>query len=385
MTVQTVRGSGRIITKETLAGLGADYLAGLVFDHMSKDPSLMERLRPAIAARQARGEAEPYDNPEPGKPLMVGSSTVMLRLQDMLRRVAAANAPVLITGESGTGKELAALAIHAHSPRAAGPFIPINCAALPGNLIASELFGHEKGAFTGADQRRIGRIQAADGGTVFLDEIGDLPLELQAHLLRFLQEGTVDRVGGTHPIKVDVRVIAATNVDLRSAVADGRFREDLFYRLNVLTVQTPPLRDRGDDIDRLAAFFLRKFATEMNRPIRGIGEQAAQAIRSYSWPGNIRELSATIRRAVVMADGDWIEVADLALPVKNAAKTGTIPSLEIARRELEETMIRKLLQQYRNNITKTAGHLGISRVTLYRLISKYEIPLDGDIGHGVPS
>jgi DNA-binding NtrC family response regulator len=351
------------ITREMVAGLGSDALAALIVEHSSKDPALLARLKVVLAARTAK----PDDR---GQPPMVGSSPAMVRLIHTIRKVAATEAPVLITGESGTGKELAAIAVHRHSPRAGGPFVPINCAALPKTLIASELFGHEKGAFTGADQRRIGRIQAADKGTLFLDEIGDLPMDLQAHLLRFLQESTIDRVGGHHPIKVDVRVIAATNVPLRKAVAEGRFREDLFFRLNVLTLEMPPLRERGEDIESLALHFATKFAQDAGKAVRGLGPEALAVIRRYGWPGNIRELIATMRRAVVMADGPWITPADLHLPEE---ETGSVSNLETARREVEETMVRQALAAHRNNVKRTAEHLGVSRVTMYRLMEKYGI------------
>ncbi len=359
--------NGVELSREKLAGLGADLLAALVLEQAERDPAMAERLAPLLAAAPPPPPA--LMPVAPGEAAMVGSSPAMRALIGAIRKVAAVDAPVLITGESGTGKELAAQAIHRHSPRAAAPFTPINCAALPKTLIASELFGHEKGAFTGADQRRIGRIQSADTGTLFLDEIGDLPLDLQAHLLRFLQEGTIDRIGGTHPIKVDVRVIAATNVPLRKAVAEGRFREDLFFRLNVLTIEMPPLRARGEDIDILAVHFVAKFAAEMAKPIRGLGPEARALVRRYRWPGNIRELIATMRRAVVMADGTQIRPEDLGLP----AEPSTASSLEEARRGMEETMIRQALADHRNNIKRTAEHLGISRVTLYRLMDKHGI------------
>jgi len=298
----------RAITKELVASLGVETLASLILEQIGRDPALLERIKPALKGRPL---AKADDSG--GDPPMVGTSPALRKLQATIGKVAVTDAPVLITGESGTGKELAAVSIHQRSLRATGPFVPINCAALPKTLIASELFGHEKGAFTGADQRRIGRLQAADRGTVFLDEIGDLPMDLQAHLLRFLQESTIDRVGGTHPIKVDVRVIAATNVPLRKAVAEGRFREDLYFRLNVLTMEMPPLRERVEDIDPLVAHFVAKFAREAGKAIQGLSPEAAQLMRRYSWPGNIRELIATIRRAVVMADESLIRPEDLAL------------------------------------------------------------------------
>jgi DNA-binding NtrC family response regulator len=353
----------RTVTKEMIASLGNDALAALVLEQAQRDPALLDRLRPALAARRNAGQ----------QPTMIGDSPALQRLQAAIAKMAVTDAPVLITGESGTGKELAAVSIHQRSLRAAGPFIPINCAALPKTLIASELFGHEKGAFTGADQRRIGRLQAADKGTVFLDEIGDLPLDLQAHLLRFLQESTIDRVGGVHPIKVDVRVVAATNVPLRKAVAEGRFREDLYFRLNVLTLQMPPLRERPEDLDGLVAFFVARFCRETGRAVSGPSPAAMQALRRHSWPGNVRELIATIRRAVVMADGPLIEPEDLALPAPEEGGADAT-SLDGARREAEEAMIRRALASHRHNITRAAEHLGVSRVTLYRLLEKHGIP-----------
>jgi DNA-binding NtrC family response regulator len=360
------------ITKDMLARLAPDALASLLAEQAGRDPALAARLRSALAARAATaGEPAMVIR---GEPAMVGTSPAMARLFATLDKISTTDAPVLITGESGTGKELAAISIHRRSGRAAGPFIPINCAALPKTLVASELFGHEKGAFTGADQRRIGRLQAADKGTVFLDEIGDLPMDLQAHLLRFLQESTIDRVGGVHPIKVDVRVIAATNVPLRKAVAEGRFREDLFFRLNVLTVEMPPLRERGEDIDRLAAFFVTKFAAEGGKPLAGLSPEARTLVRAHAWPGNIRELIATMRRAVVMADGEWIRPEDLALPLPLSVNDGQPPgSLDQAKRGTEEALVRQTLTANRHNIKRSAEQLGVSRVTLYRLIEKYGI------------
>ncbi|MBW7850713.1 MAG: sigma-54-dependent Fis family transcriptional regulator [Rhodospirillales bacterium] len=369
-----------MLTRQMLADLGADYLARLLLKRAPADPGLLEELRGAALARRP---ADKFGNGRMAAwpaiavgPRMVGSSPAMQRVHGAVRKIAASAAPVLITGESGTGKELAALAIHQGSARAAGPFVPINCAALPPALIAAELFGHERGSFTGANQKRAGRIQSAEGGTVFLDEIGDLPLDLQAHLLRFLQENTIDRVGGHHPIKVDVRVVAATNAPLRRAVASGAFREDLYYRLNVLTLEMPPLRERGGDIDELAKHFLIRFSQEMNRPDRALSTDALTAIRAYSWPGNVRELAAALRRAVVMADGEKIEVADLDLPadgIHERNEDTVIRSLEDARQQAELTLLRQALRANRSNVKRTAEQLGISRVTLYRLLEKHQI------------
>ncbi len=361
------------LTRDRVAGLGSEFLAGLVLELAKKDPALLEKLRPLLSAHA------PADQGGDAERSMIGASSAVQSLQVALRKIAAAEAPVLITGESGTGKELAANAIHRRSGRASGPFIPINCAALPKTLLASELFGHEKGAFTGADQRRIGRIQAAHQGTLFLDEIGDLPLDMQAHLLRFLQEGTIDRIGCVHPIKVDARVIAATNVPLRKAVAEGHFREDLFFRLNVLTVEMPPLRERGEDIDRLTEHFVRRFADEAGKPILGLSPDARGLVRRYAWPGNIRELIGCLRRAVVMADGPWIRSDDLGLPAGDQSHFPSAAAnqpLKAARRGVEEALLRRALELNRNSIKLTAEHLGVSRVTVYRLMEKHQIIVD---------
>ncbi len=328
---------------------------------------------------------------------MVGTSLPMRAVFETIRKYAATDALVLITGESGTGKELTAIAIHERSGYKTGPFYPINCGGLPSTLIASELFGYEKGAFTGAFQRHIGRIEAARGGSVLLDEIGDLPLELQGHLLRFVEEKTIDRLGGRRPIHVDVRIIAATNQDLRKAVAEGRFRRDLFYRLSVLSLEMPPLRERSDDIDLLCTYFLRQIADELNRSLHGFEPSALRAMRRHEWPGNVRELVSTIRRAVVMAEGDRITESDLGicesepnLPDYESRASDTIraslqgrrndygvndelPNFQHAKNEFEGAFIREALQRYDHQIKLTAGKLDISRVTLHRLMKKHGI------------
>ena len=308
-----------------------------------------------------------------GEPYMIGSHPAMLQVFHTIRKIADTDAPILITGESGTGKELAARAIHERSAFAQGPFVAVNCAALPPTLIESELFGHEKGSFTGAHQRKIGRIEAARGGTLFLDEIGDLPLDVQGHFLRFLQEKTIERVGSTRSITVDVRVVAATNVELKQAMEAGRFREDLYYRLNVLHVHMPPLCERGEDIELITAFFLRKFSKELRRPFRGFSDGARAAIRAYPWPGNVRELISSVRRAVVMADGKWITAVDLGLPDGSAERPHSVPTLEAARHELERDLVRRALDLHNQKIQPAARSLGVSRVTLYRLVEKYGI------------
>jgi DNA-binding NtrC family response regulator len=299
---------------------------------------------------------------------MVGDSPAMRRVFDLIRRFAPIDVPVLITGETGTGKELAARALHERSAHGTGPFMAINCAALPESLIGSELFGYEKGAFTGAQCRKPGLLELADRGTLFLDEIGDLPLDLQGHLLRFLQEGQIFRLGGRQPVTVRTRVLAATHVDLRRAIAAERFREDLFYRLNVLVITMPPLRERGGDIDLLATMCLRSVVREMNRDIEGYTPQALAALRAHAWPGNVRELIATVRRAVVMANDRWIAPDDLGLPAAGASSKRPPPS----RAGIDRGRVLDALTRHGGNRSRAARDLGISRVTLYRVLRRID-------------
>ncbi|WP_298434859.1 sigma-54 dependent transcriptional regulator [Geobacter sp.] len=302
---------------------------------------------------------------------MVGTSSSMQELYQNMCKMQGSDSPILITGESGTGKELVAQAIHSHSPRRQWPFVAVNCGALPTPLIQSELFGHEKGAFTGAFQRKIGRIEAAARGTVFLDEIGELPLELQVNLLRFLQEKTVERIGSNRVIPVDARVIAATNVDIEQAVKDGRFREDLYYRLNVLRLKMPPLRERERDIELLAHTCLKEFARKEKLAARGFSKRALRAMYSHPWPGNVRELINRVKRASVMCEGRLITAADLGLD--NPDTAGRVLSLDSAREKAECEAIRASLQRTMNNVSEAARQLGVSRVTLYRLMNKFGI------------
>jgi DNA-binding NtrC family response regulator len=304
---------------------------------------------------------------------MVGTSPPMRQLFHDIRKISQTDAPVLLTGETGTGKELTAQAIHNRSQRKSGPFVALNCGSIPANLIQDDLFGHEKGAFTGAHQKKAGKIEMAEGGTLFLDEIGDLPHELQVNLLRFLQEKVIERVGGTRSIPVDVRIIAATNIDLEKAVKAGRFREDLFYRLNVLRLYVPPLRDRKEDIDLLAHFFFRKFTNEKQKCVKGFSSQAVEAMQHYSWPGNVREMISRIRRAMVLCETRMIQPSDLGL------ESGTIRALgklKDIRSSAERGGLESALAQTGYNITKSANLLGISRVTLYKLCKKHKIKLD---------
>lgn len=302
---------------------------------------------------------------------LIGKSAVMQKLLRDIEKLGRNDAPVLINGESGTGKELTAYAIHAKSRRSAAPFVAVNCASIPANLIQSELFGYEKGAFTGAYQRKIGRIEAAMGGTVFLDEIGDLPLELQGNLLRFLQERTIDRVGGTQSISVDVRVITATHVDLARAITEGRFRQDLYYRLDVLHVRVPPLRERVEDIELLAKFFFEQFIDEKSPHVKGFGQRALNTMRQYNWPGNVRELINRVRQAMIMSENRLITPADLGL--EGFESSGTLLTLKQARAAAERQAILTAIRHTHQNLTQTALKLRISRMTLHRLMGKYGI------------
>ncbi|NMY36468.1 MULTISPECIES: sigma-54 dependent transcriptional regulator [Pseudomonas] len=303
---------------------------------------------------------------------LLGESRAIRDLRKLLGKLAPTESPVLIRGESGTGKELVARTLHRQSQRHARPFVAINCGAIPEHLIQSELFGHEKGAFTGAHQRKVGRIEAAHGGTLFLDEIGDLPLELQANLLRFLQEKHIERVGGSQPIPVDVRVLAATHVDLEAAIINGRFREDLYYRLNVLQVLTAPLRERHGDMAMLANHFARFYSQETGRRPRTFSEQALVAMGNHDWPGNVRELANRVRRGLVLAEGRQIEPCDLGLETRQAPSL-TMGTLEDYKDRAERQALCDVLQRHSNNLSLAAKVLGVSRPTFYRLLHKHQI------------
>ena len=314
--------------------------------------------------------------PQPETDLaMVGTSPSMRQLFHDIRKIATTDVPVLVTGETGTGKELTAQAVHERSHRKSGPFVAVNCGSIPANLIQDDLFGHEKGAFTGAHQKKSGKIEMAEGGTLFLDEIGDLPFDLQVNLLRFLQEKVIERVGGTRPVPVDVRVIAATNVDLEKAVRAGRFREDLFYRLNVLHLYVPPLRERKEDIELLAQYFFKKFASEKQSCVKGFSSHAIEAMRQYPWPGNVREMIGRIRRAMVLCESRLIQASDLGLEKGEAPVTGKLKEI---RSDAERRALETALAQTGFNITKSAHLLGISRVTFYKLCRKLKIKIDAD-------
>ncbi|MFL6262755.1 MAG: sigma 54-interacting transcriptional regulator [Thermoanaerobaculia bacterium] len=309
---------------------------------------------------------------------MVGESPRMREVYRLLRRAAASDTTVLLRGESGTGKEVAARALQRESPRAAGPFVAINCATLSESLLESELFGHEKGAFTGAVARKTGKAEAADGGTLFLDEIGELPLPLQAKLLRFLQEREFERVGGTRPIRVDVRVVAATNRDLEKAIREGTFREDLYYRLSVIPLHLPSLRERREDISLLASHFAALTSQRLGRPVAGFTPEARACLQGYDWPGNVRELSNAVERAIVLGEGDLIRPEDLPETVLEAA---AVPGITLGRyhetlHETKRRLIRAAVAEAAGNMTRAAALLGLQPTYLHRLINKLDLRED---------
>jgi transcriptional regulator with PAS, ATPase and Fis domain len=372
------------VSLNDLSRLPVERLARLLMDRASEDPMLLGRLHETIVAENAAPAAPPV-RPAQREVTIVGSSPAIRHVTEMIKRFVRTDEPVLITGESGTGKELAARAIHETSRRRNGPFVAVNCAAIPANLVASELFGYEKGAFTGANIRTKGQIEHANGGTLFLDEIGDMPVDLQGHLLRFLQDGQIVRVGGREAIDVDVRIVSATNVRIRQAIADGRFREDLYYRLNVLTLHQPPLRERVEDIELLARHFLEAASRDFGREVLAFEPAALDALRRHPWPGNVRELMSTVRRAVVIGDGPVVMLGDLvgldgsAPPGRTTVgpSCGTTPEPLPRPGSFEErARLLDALARTGENVTSTSQELGVSRVTLYRMLRRHGIALN---------
>jgi two-component system, NtrC family, response regulator len=291
-----------------------------------------------------------------------------------IRKVGPTSAPVLILGESGTGKEMVAQALHRRSAQKGGPFVAINCNAIPENLLESELFGHERGAFTGAHAQRKGHIETAAGGTLFLDEIGELPAAVQVKLLRFLQEKRFQRVGGRQEIHSDARIVAATNVNLRESVANGAFREDLYFRLAVVIVKVPPLRTRGDDVSLIAREFLYRYGGQHGKRNLAFAPDAIRALHLHEWPGNVRELQNRVQRAVIMAEGKRVSAADLELSEVVAATPSQ--TLKEARESVEREIVQDALRRHRGKITSAASELGISRPTFYELMEKLGIAKD---------
>jgi DNA-binding NtrC family response regulator len=357
------------------------------FDYVTKpfdEDELLSIVRRALHKRSLerevtflRGElARQHDRED-----IVGEHPEMQKLSRLIAQVARTTTTVLVTGESGTGKELIARAIHHRGPRRDKPFVPVNPAAIPESLVESELFGHEKGAFTGAHQRKLGRFELAQGGTLFLDEIGLLRPEVQAKLLRVLQEREIERVGGTHPIKIDVRIVAATNLDLKRAVATGAFREDLFYRLNVVPIAVPPLRDRIEDLPLLVDHFIRRYNHECNKRIEALTPDALATLSAYPWPGNVRELQNIVERTVVLVDGPLITAADLPLDLTiSPTRPGAAPGADKRRVDLneasdrfEQLIVQRVLEEARGNVSEAARVLGLHRNSLKVKLARWKM------------
>ena len=307
---------------------------------------------------------------------IIGNSESITRLQKMVQRIAPTEITALLLGESGTGKEVAANAVHKLSNRSKKPFIAINCASIPETLLESELFGFEKGAFTGAHKTTKGKIECAEGGTLFLDEIGDMPFNLQAKLLRFLQEKVIERIGGRQEISVDVRVVCATNQNLEEMVASKTFREDLFYRVNEITLNIPPLRDRDEDIIILAQYFLQRYASDYKRNVKSFSDDGIAALKAYRWPGNIRELQNKVKSSVIMTTGTQVTAFDLGFYEHENANYELSLNLRVVREEAETLAIQKAYSLSEGNMSKTADLLGITRPTLYSLIEKYDLQIN---------
>jgi two-component system NtrC family response regulator len=325
--------------------------------------ALLEKENSEMASELARVKS--FEN-------IIGDSESMHEVYNVIETVSSTDYTVLISGESGTGKELVSKAIHASSSRNECPFITINCGAIPENLLESELFGHEKGAFTDAHAQKLGKFELANTGTIFLDEIGELSLPLQVKLLRVLEDHTIERVGGRESINLDVRILAATNRDLMDEVKNGNFREDLYYRLSVIMIAMPPLKDRGDDILLLANTFLNRYASDNNKPNLSFSEVASRSIAGYDWPGNVRELENKIKRAVIMAQDKKIKPADLSLP-SISSESGKMQTLQEVREGAEKICLSESLARNNWNISRVSRELGTSRTTLYDLIEKHNL------------
>ncbi len=370
------RGKVIVYTSGTERSLAVQAVRYGAIDVLSKplDVTLLKaivRRAARIADLEQEAQAGMTDGGHEEFKGMLGTSSTIHRIFDAIRKVSTNDAPILITGESGTGKELTAKAIHERGLRKQAPFIPINCGAIPESLLESELFGYERGAFTGAVGQKKGKVEFAQGGTLFLDEVGELPYALQVKLLRFLQDRTFERVGGHQRIEMNVRIIAATNVNLQEAIEKGTFREDLYYRLGVVHINLPPLRERGEDVSLMATAFLRQAAAHYGKPVHGFTREALEAMRAYTWPGNVRELSNRVGRAVVMAEGTHVRPADLDIPHQIARQDEGSISLKINQQRIETDLIMKAFTLSQGNLSRAAHELGISRSTLYRRLRQY--------------
>ena len=372
--VIVISGHGNIDTAVRATRLGA-------YDFLEKPLSLERVLltvNHALADRKLRDQVRDLRRHFALEEILIGESDVMKRLDDAIRSAAPSNSRVLISGENGSGKEIVARTLHRLSHRAEQAFVDVNCAAIPRDLIESELFGHRKGAFTGAIDERKGKFELADGGTLFLDEIGDMSLEAQAKVLRVLQEQTFQKVGGQQAIIVDVRVIAATNKNLEAEIASGNFRSDLFYRLNVIPIEVPPLRARGNDVILLAEYFLRRFAAETGMPKKRLSAGAASKLRAYHWPGNVRELRNVVERIAILTKGESIEAEDIQLGTRAGlpAEVDGKLTLREARDEFEKQYILSRLRELAGNVSRTAEALGVERSNLYRKLHAYGIRVE---------
>ena len=372
--VIVISGHGTLDTAVRATRLGA-------YDFLEK-PLSLERvlltLNHALSDRKLRDEVRDLRRNLALEDLLIGESEPMKKLDGQIRGAAPSNSRVLITGENGSGKEIVARTLHRLSLRADHPFVDVNCAAIPEELIESELFGHKKGSFTGAIEDRKGKFELADGGTLFLDEVGDMSVKTQAKVLRVLQEQTFQRVGAPQTIHVDVRVIAATNKNLENEIAGGTFRSDLYYRLNVIPVEVPPLRARGGDVVLLAEHFLRKFAAETARPRKKLSAGAATKLKSYHWPGNVRELRNVIERLAILLQHDTVAAEDIQLgpPAGTAAAIAPDLKLKDARDEFEKQYILARLREFAGNVSRTAEALGVERSNLYRKLHAYGIRVE---------
>ncbi|MEK6371511.1 MAG: sigma-54 dependent transcriptional regulator [Acidobacteriota bacterium] len=372
--VIVISGHGNVDSAVRATRLGA-------YDFLEKPLSLERVLltvNHALADRKLRDQVRDLRRHIALEEILIGESDVMKRLDDAIRSAAPSNSRVLINGENGSGKEIVARTLHRLSHRAEQAFVDVNCAAIPKDLIESELFGHRKGAFTGAIDDRKGKFELADGGTLFLDEIGDMSLEAQAKVLRVLQEQTFQKVGGQQAITVDVRVIAATNKNLEAEIAAGNFRSDLFYRLNVIPIEVPPLRARGNDIILLAEYFLRRFAAETGMPKKRLSAGAMSKLRGYHWPGNVRELRNVVERIAILTKGESIEAEDIQLGTRGSlpAEVDGKLTLREARDEFEKQYILARLRELAGNVSRTADALGVERSNLYRKLHAYGIRVE---------
>jgi len=351
---------------------------GLGAHDFCNKPMELDELRLIVQrarhVQQLEEEARNNGNPErqPLKGFITAADSAM-RICRMVEKVAPTDVTVLLLGESGTGKEVLARALHDNSPRADKPFIAINCGAIPENLLESEMFGHEKGSFTGAVKQTIGKFEQANRGTLFLDEIGDIPQPLQVKLLRFLQDRVIERIGGRQQIPVDVRIVCATNRDLQQMIADGSFREDLYYRLNEIAVQIPALRERPGDAVILARHFLRRYASQYRRPVKGLAPDGAAAVARHEWPGNVRELQSRMKRAVLMAEGEMVTAAELELAVPDVVQEPVAISLRQVRQTAERQALVEALAQSDGNVSQAAKLLDVSRPTLYALMKQHAV------------